>query len=317
MEFLGIDIGGTKCAVVRGNEKGDILEKIKFPTADVEKTLENIFTAAKKIKGESAAVGISCGGPLDSEKGIILSPPNLPGWDRIEIEKKVNDVLGLEAYLCNDANACALAEWRFGAGRGSRNMIFLTFGTGMGAGLILDGKLYNGTNGNAGEVGHMRLEKFGPAGYGKQGSFEGFASGGGIALAGKISAIEALQRGEMPMYCKSLEELETVTAKSIADAAKQGDKTALRVYETTGEMLGRGLALLIDLINPDRIVIGSVYQRSSELMKDAMYRVLKEEALENALSVAEIVPSQIGDELGDIAALSLALECYENKVKNK
>lgn len=311
MEFLGIDIGGTKCAVVRGNEKGQVIEKIKFPTTDVNETLENIFSAAEKIKGNSAAVGISCGGPLDSETGTILSPPNLPGWDRIEIVKAVRKRLGLKAYLCNDANACALAEWRFGAGRGSRNMIFLTFGTGMGAGLILDGKLYNGANGNAGEVGHIRMEKFGPSGYGKQGSFEGFASGGGIAISGKMYALEAIQRGEQPLYCKDLSELETVTAKSVAEAAMQGDKTALKVYETTGEMLGRGLAILIDIINPDRIVIGSVYQRSSKLMENTMYKVIEEEALSHAREAVTIAAAELGDDVGDAAALALAMECYE------
>lgn len=315
MELLGIDIGGTKCAVIKGDENGNITDKIKFPTTDVNQTLENIFDAAQKLKGNAKAVGISCGGPLNSETGTILSPPNLPGWDNIEIEKAVNEKLGLNAYLCNDANACALAEWRFGAGIGSRNMIFLTFGTGMGAGLILDGKLYNGTNGNAGEVGHIRLEKFGPCGYGKQGSFEGFASGGGIALYAKTKAIEVLQRGEAPLYCKDYSLLEQITAKSVAEAARLGDKTAKEVYETTGEMLGRGLSILIDIINPDTIVIGSVYERSSDLMTDSMYRVINEEALIYSRNAVKIVPAKLGDGIGDAAALALALECYEQKCK--
>lgn len=314
MELLGIDIGGTKCAVVRGNEKGEVLEKIKFATTDIEETLENILSAAQKLKGNSVAVGISCGGPLDSDTGTILSPPNLPGWDEIKIEKMINERIGLPAFLCNDANACALAEWRFGAGRGSKNMIFLTFGTGMGAGLILDGRLYNGTNGNAGEVGHIRLERFGSCGYGKQGSFEGFASGGGIAISGKMKAIEALQRGEEPLYCKDYDALSTVTAKSIAEAARLGDKTAIEVYELTGEMLGRGLSILIDILNPEVIVIGSVYQRSSDLMKKSMQKVIDEEALSHAKNVVTIKEAELGDELGDAAALALALECYERKV---
>lgn len=315
MEFLGIDIGGTKCAVVKGDEKGNIREKIGFKTTNVTQTLENIFSAAEKLKDNCAAVGISCGGPLNSETGTILSPPNLPGWDNIEIEKEINKKLGLQAYLCNDANACALAEWRFGAGRGSRNMIFLTFGTGMGAGLILDGKLYNGTNGNAGEVGHIRLENFGPCGYGKQGSFEGFASGGGIAMYAKTKAVEALQSGIEPMYCKDYSYLDTVSAKSVAEAAKLGDKTALEVYETTGKMLGRGLSVLIDILNPDTIVIGSVYARSGELMQKAMEDVIKKETLAQSRSVVKIKKAELGDGIGDAAALALALECYEQKVK--
>lgn len=110
LEFLGIDIGGTKCAVIRGNEKGEILEKVNFPTVSVGETLNKIFEEAKKLKGNAVAAGISCGGPLDSKTGTILSPPNLLDWDNIEIVKEIKKQLGLNAYLCNDANACALAE---------------------------------------------------------------------------------------------------------------------------------------------------------------------------------------------------------------
>lgn len=311
MELLGFDIGGTKCAVVRGRENGEIIAKESFSTTTVEETLEAIFASAKRLRGSSAAVGISCGGPLDSEQGIILSPPNLPNWDGIEIVKMVQERLNLPAYLCNDANACALAEWRFGAGRGTKNMIFLTFGTGMGAGLILDGKLYNGTNGFAGEAGHMRLARFGPVGFGKQGSFEGFASGGGIAMMGKTAAVEALQMGQAVGYCQDWTALEGITAKSIAEAAYEGDETALKVYATAGEMLGRGVALLIDILNPQRIVIGSVYQRAEDLLRPAMQRVIDEEALSFSRSVVSIVPAALGDDLGDCAALALALDCYE------
>ncbi len=316
MEFLGFDIGGTKTAVLRGTEKGEILEKIKFKTTTVDETLENIFQAAEKIKGGSVAVGISCGGPLDSDTGTILSPPSLHDWDRIEIVKMVKERLGLDAYLCNDANACAVAEWRFGAGVGAKNMIFLTFGTGMGAGLILDGKLYNGTNGNAGEIGHVRLEHYGPAGYGKQGSFEGFVSGGGIARSAQQVAIAAIQRGEAPQFCPTLKDLDSITAKSVAEFAEKGDKLALEVYKKTGEMLGRGLSILIDILNPEKIVIGSVYERSSHLMKDEMLKVIDEEALVYAKNVVEILPAKLGDEIGDYASLALALECYERMTKN-
>lgn len=316
MELLGIDIGGTKCSVVRGNEKGEIFEKEKFETVGVDETLEKIMDAALRLKGGSSAVGISCGGPLDSDRGIIMSPPNLPGWDRIEIVKMIKDKLNLPAYLCNDANACALAEWRFGAGRGSRNMIFLTFGTGLGAGLILDGRLYNGANGNAGETGHVRLERFGPPGYGKQGSFEGFVSGGGIALAAKTAAIEALQKGEKPLYCDDLSKLDSVTAKTVAEAAVKGDKTAARVYETVGEMLGRGLSMLIDILNPDRIVIGSIYQRAEKLMKASMEKVIRCEALPASYEAVTILPAQLGDGIGDFAALALALECSGMNFQN-
>lgn len=312
MELLGIDIGGTKCAVIRGNENGEILVKKSVPTTTVDETLSWIIETAEELKGESKAVGISCGGPLNSDTGVILSPPNLPGWDEVEIVKMLEERLSIPAYLCNDANACAVAEWKFGAGRGYKNIIFLTFGTGLGAGLILDGKLFNGTNGNAGEVGHIRLSEFGPVGYGKQGSFEGFASGGGIALSGRMYAIEAIQKGIKPLYCDDLSKLDTITAKSIADAANKGDETALEVYKNTGRMLGKGLSVLIDILNPQRIIIGSVFQRAENLMREAMEEVIKTEALPASAAVAQVVPAELGDNLGDCAALALALICYEN-----
>ncbi|MBQ7292692.1 MAG: ROK family protein, partial [Clostridia bacterium] len=181
--YIGIDIGGTKCAVVLGDSNG-ILKKVAFKTEECKQTITKILDIAESF-GTADAVGISCGGPLDSGRGVIMSPPNLPDWDNIPIVKLVSDRLGIPAYLQNDANACALAEWRFGAGRGTQNMAFLTFGTGLGAGLILNGRLVDGANGMAGEIGHIRLTDDGPTGYGKAGSAEGYCSGGGIARLGR------------------------------------------------------------------------------------------------------------------------------------
>ena len=184
--LTGIDIGGTKCAVIVGDENG-IADKIKFETTTVDETIKNIISAVEKL-GANDAIGISCGGPLDSKRGVIMSPPNLPGWDNIEIVKMLEEQFKVPVNIQNDANACALVEWKYGAGRGTENMIFLTFGTGLGAGLILDGRLYAGTNDMAGEVGHIRISDYGPVGYGKAGSFEGFCSGGGIAEIGRMVA---------------------------------------------------------------------------------------------------------------------------------
>ena len=216
--FTGIDIGGTKCAVIVGDECG-IKEKIRFDTTDVDETLGNIINVTEKI-GVGKAIGISCGGPLDSKKGVIMSPPNLPGWDNIEIVKILEEKFKVSVGIQNDANACALAEWRFGAGKGSKNMIFLTFGTGMGAGLILDGKLYTGTNDMAGEIGHIRMDAYGPVGYGKAGSFEGFCSGGGIAEIGKTVARENLQCGKSTAFCRNYDELGKITAKKLPSVQK-------------------------------------------------------------------------------------------------
>lgn len=284
--LIGIDIGGTKCAVTLGDRQGNILQKQRFATTDCEQTVAAILAAAKKLAaGQSiAAAGISCGGPLDEEKGLILSPPNLPGWDAVPIVKLVSDALGVPAFLQNDANACALAEYRWGAGKGTRYMAFLTFGTGLGAGIIVDGKLLKGATGNAGEIGHLRLTPDGPVGYGKAGSMEGWCSGGGLAQQGGKSAAE------------------------LATLAKAGDAEALAVFTRCGEMLGRGLAVLVDILGCERIIIGSIYARCEDLLREPMWRTLKEEALPQALAVVSVCPPALGEGLGDAAALITALE---------
>ena len=299
MRYIGVDIGGTKCAVVYGDENGNILKKEKFDTNNPKDDIAKIIELAK-LMGEAEAVGISCGGPLDEEKGIIMSPPNLPGWDDVHITEMIEKELGIPAYLCNDANACAIAEWQFGAGRGSRHMAFLTFGTGLGAGLILDGKLYSGAKGMAGEVGHIRLSDFGPVGYGKKGSFEGFCSGGGIAQLAEMMVKEKQQMGiEVPWAN------EKITAKTVADAANSGDELAKEVYSICGEQLGKGLSILIDILALEKIVIGSVFQRSENLIRPSMERVIKKEVLSQNMS-CEIVPAELGDNIGDYAALAVA-----------
>ena len=312
--MIGFDIGGTKCAVTIGEEIDGILHiKNKMVIAtdhsiSAYEMIDKMCDMAEQMTDDFSHIGISCGGPLDNKKGIIISPPNLPSFRNIEIVDYLNKKYGGFVRLENDADACAFAEWKYGAGRGSQNMVFLTFGTGLGAGLILNGKLYTGANGNAGEVGHIRLRDTGPIGFGKAGSFEGFASGGGIAQLGKQYAKEQLEEGTTPSYCKTFDELENVTAKTIAEAAYNGDKTAIAVYRKCGEMLGYGLSIIIDILNPEKIVIGSIYTRSQDLLKATMMEALKKEVLAPSLSVVEILPAALGENLGDYAALSLAAD---------
>lgn len=306
MNYLGIDIGGTKCAVVLGDEKGNILKKEVYATSTVHDTLNWIVDTAEKLKGESRAIGISCGGPLDSKKGIILSPPNLPGWDEIEIVKILEDRLNIPAFLCNDANACAIAEMKFGAGRGCRNMVFLTFGTGLGAGLILNGELYAGACDMAGEVGHIRLSESGPVGYGKSGSFEGFCSGGGIKQLGAAYALEKLQMGKKVSFCEDISKLDLISAKLIGQKADEGEQDAIEVFEICGEKLGHGLSILIDILNPEKIVIGSIYQRCEHLLTRSMDKVLKKECLAASYDACKVVAAELKENIGDIAALSVA-----------
>lgn len=326
-KLLGIDIGGTKCAVILGSYKDKvidntssqhvkILDRISFST-EVEKglnyTLGRIFDNIDIILNknscktkELSGIGISCGGPLDSKKGIILSPPNLVGWDEVHIVEVIEKRYGVKTKLQNDANACALAEWQFGAGRGYRNVVFLTFGTGMGAGLILDGKIYTGTNDMAGEIGHIRLDDNGPVGYGKSGSFEGFCSGGGMAQLAKTKVLEKLQLGEKVSFCSNVNELDKLNAKVVAEAAENGDELAKEIYSTSGYYLGKGLSILIDILNPEIIIIGSIFSRSKSLLWPYAEKVIEKECLSYSKKVCKVVPSGLGEKIGDYAALAVA-----------
>lgn len=312
--MVGFDIGGTKCAVCVGIQERNglkIVGKQKIET-DLSVSpyvmLERLCHLAEQLTDDLSSIGISCGNPLDCQHGIILSPPNLPGWDHVRIVDYLKERYHGSVSLENDANACALAEWKFGAGRGCNNMIFLTFGTGMGAGLILNGQLYRGKSGNAGEIGHIRMQPFGPVGYGKMGSFEGFASGGGIAQLARSAALELLQAGKATTYCQSIEELPFITAEKVAHAARAADPTAQRIYRICGEMLGQELAAMIDLLNPERIVLGSIFERAGDLLEESMWDVLKREALVASLQDVQILPAELGEFLGDYAALTVACD---------
>lgn len=288
----GLDIGGTKCALVIGDRTGKVLARWQLATADYgadwQRLINDLLKNAEGIYTRPLAAGVSCGGPLSSARGVIMSPPNLPGWDDVHIVEWLQNRINVPAFLQNDANACALAEWQFGAGRGCKNMVFLTFGTGMGAGLILDGRLYAGTNDMAGEAGHMRLALDGPEGYGKRGSFEGFCSGGGIR-----------QLAQMELG-------KDISCKQLCELADAGDADARRVLEKSADYLGRALAVLIDILNPERIVIGSIYARAERHFKDGALSAIRREALSLSSGACEIVPAGLGDSIGDIAALSIA-----------
>lgn len=319
--YIGVDIGGTKCAVCLGQVEDGIVKILHrcppHPTA-YYKVSEMLEALAKDCSDcismspeQPRSIGISCGSPMDSKRGRILSPPNLIGWDDVPITDFLKEKLSLPAYLCNDANACALAEWRIGAGRGTENMLFLTFGTGLGAGMILNGRLYEGTTDSAGECGHIRLAKWGPTGYGKMGSFEGFCSGGGIAQLAQIMVREELQQGKKPALCPTKEELNNLTAQRVAQFASIGDPLALHIYEEVGAMLGEGLSILIDILNPQRIVIGSIFTRAQNLLWPAAERVIRRETLAIAREACEVVPAGLTESVGDIAALTVASYRYE------
>ena len=314
MYLLGFDIGGTKCAVITASWDGSQIELLKKAvcatdlTISPEEMLQKLLGLADAILTRKPdRIGISCGGPLNSREGIILGPPNLPGWDHVEIVKILQGHYDAPVKLQNDANACAVAEWKFGAGKGTRDMLFLTFGTGLGAGLILNGQLYCGKNDNAGEVGHIRLDQFGPVGFGKAGSFEGFCSGGGLAQLGYTLALEKVQMGQYPLYYQKGMTQADVTAKTIADAARLGDATALEVYRICGEYLGKGLSILIDLLNPELIVLGSIFGRCKDLLWPGACAVIKQEAIAASAAQCRVVAADLGEQIGDYGAIATAI----------
>ena len=302
--LIGFDVGGTKCAVLSGHEENGRLhihrcEAFPTPVSQME-AIDRMTALASELAAEAgepiAAIGISAGSPMDADKGMLLNPPNLPGWTGISMTDIATERLGAPARMENDANACALAEYTFGAGQGTRNAAFLTFGTGMGAGLILDGKMYRGACGNAGELGHWRISEAGPTGYGKIGAFEGWCSGGGMKQVAETVALRYQQIGRTPLY-------KTCDVKTVAQAARAGDSAALEVFSICAEKLGTTLALLNDLLDLDCIILGSIYPRCLDLLKDRVRAAFEREALP---SPCQIIPAALGDQIGDYAALSIA-----------
>ena len=318
--YIGIDIGGTKTAVVLGlveDGKITVAAKRRFPTdktgwepnvAAILRSIEEILAENGLAPSDILAAGVSCGGPLDAERGLIQCPPSLALWDNVPICKLVANRFGIRTFLQNDANACALAEWKFGAGKGTRNMAFITFGTGFGAGLILDGRLYAGTNGNAGEAGHIRLSEYGPSGYGKLGSVEGYCSGNGIAQLGKTVVLREFQNGRKVGFCASAADVDKLDAKIIGDAADEGDPIAQEIYALSGRHLGMALSIMIDLLNPEAIVIGSIFERSERWLRPAAEETIRREALPCAAGVCQVLPAKLGNSIGDIAAIAIAVD---------
>ncbi|WP_028549704.1 ROK family protein [Paenibacillus sp. UNC451MF] len=316
--LAGIDIGGTKCAVSLGkpDDKGTgiklIHKDIIATPREPEKAIEQLITIVEGMLNRfdlasPGAIGISCGGPLDCKAGVIVSPPNLPHWHGLNVTRPFHDHFHTDVGLQNDANACALAEWQWGAGKGSRNMIFLTFGTGMGAGLILDGKLYSGTNDMAGEVGHMRMTSTGPYGYGKWGSFEGYCSGGGIARLAQSMVLNHLHAGRSPSFCANIEQLKDITAEAVGVSAQAGDPLALEIMGIVGERLGESISWMIDMLNPERIIVGSIYGRQRSILEPIVLDKIQKDAHPYSASVCTVVPAGLGERIGDYASLSVAL----------
>lgn len=310
--IIGLDIGGTKTAILEGDYDAAILQRIEIPTqasdpftvtfericAQVDAALKTARDAGRSVD----AVSVSIGGPLKIEEGIILAPPHLPNWVDVPLKALLQQRYGLPVFVEHDGNAGALAEYYFGAAQGTRNAIFLTAGTGLGGGFILDGRLYRGTTDTAGEVGHIRLSEEGPVEYGKAGSWEAFCSG-----AGMVKLAHRLYPGYWP---------QTLTTRELVTAANAGDEAARQVIRRSGEYLGRGLAILVDTLNPEVIVLGSLGGALGDLFLDPARQVVRDECLSQPAAACRIAPAALGARIGDVAALVAAISAQRNKIKS-
>jgi glucokinase len=323
----GIDIGGTKTAVALSSELPRISARFAFSTSPAkgpEIAITNIMENLNKAlasqgmnRNNLAAIGISCGSPLDSARGLIQSPPNLPTWKDVSICRILETEFEVPCFLENDANAGALAEMRFGAGRGTSNFIFLTMGTGFGAGLILNGQLHHGASEAAGEIGHVRLTRHGPVGHGKTGSVEGWASGGGMAQVAERYVNAAIARGsDTLLKRKDGGDTSRITARDVAEAAHAGDAVARAVVKKVGERLGEAISILIDVVNPECIAIGGLALRFDEDLLRPARKIAYREALRPSAEICRIIPAALGEQIGDVAALCVAINGLARRGNN-
>lgn len=319
--WIGVDIGGTKTAVVLSLHPPVMLARIEFPTLSdegPERAIELIKRSIHQLIGSShidksrlVSIGVSCGGPLDAGAGIIQAPPNLSTWIDVPITSILQQEFALECRLENDANAGAVAEHQFGAGKGTRHMIFLTMGTGLGAGVIANGILLRGASGQAGEIGHVRLTDTGPIGYNKAGSVEGWASGAGMAQVAAQEVATAIQHGEPTLLAANFRANVALSSKDVADAFHHGDRLAECIIQSTGCRLGAALAILVDLFNPERIVIGGLAMRLGQSLLEPARRVVQREALPASAKICQIVPAALGETIGDVAAICVAMRSVD------
>ena len=304
--YLAVDLGGTKMAVSLWVDSDEMMprqlgESMSWSTFEdgPGRNIDSMVEAAAKLLGQHAqgarltAIGISAGGPLNPVTGEILSVPNLPGWVHVPITRILSDRLGAPARLENDANACAAAEWLHGAGRGATHMAFLTCSTGIGAGLMLEGRLHRGARFLAGEVGHQVIVPNGlPCGCGKQGCLEAYASGSGIST--RLKPFRE-KNSRLP-----------ATAKELVEAARRGDDFSIEFLRETAEFLAMGLANLVFILDLDRLVLGTIPTAAGELffapLREALLRRLWPEFRQGI----DLRPSALWPRLGDYAALAVA-----------
>ncbi|MYF99325.1 ROK family protein [Candidatus Poribacteria bacterium] len=313
--IVGIDIGGTKLATVVADDSGNILSKVRRPT-QAEKGPEYIIELLFEMINETiaqaglkqnaiSAIGVSCGGPLDTKTGIVYSPPNLPGWNSFPLKTRLESEYSIPVTIENDANACALAEYRFGGGKGYNAVLYMTMSTGIGGGIVINGNVYHGANDSAGEVGHQILLQDGPlCGCGKRGCLESLCSGPAIARRAKT----AIQKESNTMILALADrQIESVKSEHVLEAALKNDPLALKLIDETAYYMGWGIANIVNILNPDIVLLGTIAIAAGDLLLEPIRKYVSSFAMARSAEVVKIMPAQLGNTLGDLAAIALVV----------
>jgi glucokinase len=311
---VGLDLGGTKIHTVVADVDGHVLgedrrptEAIAGPAAVISRMADSVrdtLAAAGLQPGDVQGAGISSPGPCDPKRGIVTNAPNLPGWHNIHVTKLLADATGMETLLENDANAAAYGEFRYGAGRGKRHIVYVTLGTGIGGGIVIDGKIYEGASGAAGEVGHMVVLPDGPrCNCGSRGCVESLAAGPAIAREaaraaadGKSDRLRELAAGELP------------TAELVHQAAEEGDEGAREVLRVAGYYLGLGLTGLLNVFNPDALILGGGLINIEAYYLGTAIDTARERAFDQVVGDATITTAQLPRRAGALGASALVLD---------
>lgn len=312
----GIDLGGTKLAAGVVDEQGRLVARLERPTPVAQgpgavlqamaEAVEELARQAGLAPSELAAVGVGAPGPLDAARGVVVRAPNL-GWQDVDVAGPLSRRLGVPVFLENDANAAAVGEWHAGAGQGSRQFIYITVSTGIGGGIVLDGRLYTGAHGAAGEVGHMVvMPDDGPlCGCGQRGCLEALASGTAIARRAR-QRLQAQSNRESLLWELADGELERVDARLVGEAARRGDRLACEVLDETWRYLGAGLVTLANLFDPEVIALGGGVSRLGEMMLRPLQEHLRRHAVAGPATGTRLVLAKLGPDAGVVGAAWVA-----------
>ena len=313
---IGVDIGGGSIKLGLVSTTGKVLAREIFLTNSVsgrEQLLHvlsqhifNFIKIAHKKHLKVMGVGIGAPGPIDVERGFVYFFPNIPGWKNTPLKNHLQKRLKLPVYVDNDANVMALAEFRFGAGRGAKNLIALTLGTGVGGGLVIDGKLFHGPHYSAAEIGHIVINEDGPAcSCGSRGCIETYV-GSGYFVREIKKQLKSGQKSILKQW--SEKDRREITPLLVAQAAKSGDRFSNQIWKRTGEHLGNALTGLVNILNPEKIIMGGGIAQSGRLLFDPMVATLKKKAFPIAASSVKVVPAALGVDAGLIGAAALAFK---------